>query len=160
MPDDISRSTLLLDALSRSPAGLSTTELVAELAEPVSRAQALAKYGTILRRFVRDGLAEDAGVTEGAYRRPPVRVWQITAAGRVEAAKRRFDLRRAEGLQADLPLEAVRAAAEVRLRQYGSEYSAGHLTWEDFADEVREVLTAALPFLQAQATAEPGRDAG
>ena len=43
----------------------------------------------------------------------------------------------------DIPQEAVRLAAEVRLRQYGSEYSSAHLTWRDFADEAREVLEAA-----------------
>jgi hypothetical protein len=39
----------------------------------------------------------------------------------------------------------VEAAASVRLRQYESEYSASHLTWHDFADEVREVLSAGEP---------------
>jgi hypothetical protein len=41
---------------------------------------------------------------------------------------------------------AVQAAAEVLLRQYGSEYDASHLTWRDFTDPAREVLEAALPY--------------
>lgn len=48
-----------------------------------------------------------------------------------------------------LPDSAIQAAAEVRFRQYESEYSAGHLTWRDFADEVREVLAAAAPAIRA-----------
>jgi hypothetical protein len=48
---------------------------------------------------------------------------------------------------AHLPEAAVRAGAEVRLRQYESEYEAGHLTWRDFAAEVTEILEAALPYL-------------
>ena len=39
--------------------------------------------------------------------------------------------------------EAVKAAAMVRMRQYESEYSLGNLTWQNFADEVSEVLEAA-----------------
>jgi hypothetical protein len=39
----------------------------------------------------------------------------------------------------------VQAAATVRLRQYASEYDATHLSWNDFADEAREILEAALP---------------
>lgn len=42
-----------------------------------------------------------------------------------------------------IPAEAIQAAAEVRLRQYETEYSADHLTWHDFEDEVRAVLEAA-----------------
>lgn len=44
----------------------------------------------------------------------------------------------------EVTAEMVQAAAEVRLRQYGSEYAASHLTWRDFADEAKEVLEAAL----------------
>jgi hypothetical protein len=40
------------------------------------------------------------------------------------------------------PEGAVQRAAEVSLRQYESEYSAGHLTWRDFAAEVTEILDA------------------
>jgi cytosine/adenosine deaminase-related metal-dependent hydrolase len=47
----------------------------------------------------------------------------------------------------EYPEAAVQAAAEVALRQYDSQYSAGHLTWRDFADEVREILDAAAPVL-------------
>lgn len=43
-----------------------------------------------------------------------------------------------------LPQGAVQRAAEVMLRQYDSQYSAGHLTWRDFADDARAILEAAL----------------
>lgn len=49
----------------------------------------------------------------------------------------------------DLPAEAVQAAAEVRLRQYESEYDAARLTWRDFATDMTEVLEAAAPHLAA-----------
>ena len=42
----------------------------------------------------------------------------------------------------DFPPEAIQRAAEVRLRQYDSEYSAAHLTWHDFEDDAREMLDA------------------
>jgi hypothetical protein len=40
--------------------------------------------------------------------------------------------------------DAVQRAAEVMLRQYDRRYSSGHLTWRDFADDAREILTVAL----------------
>ena len=43
---------------------------------------------------------------------------------------------------AEFPEEVIRKAAEVRLRQYDSEYNADHLTWKDFASEVTEILDA------------------
>lgn len=43
--------------------------------------------------------------------------------------------------------EAIEAAAGVMLRVYDSQYNASHLTWHDFADEAREVLTAAAPYI-------------
>jgi hypothetical protein len=49
----------------------------------------------------------------------------------------------------------VQVAAEVRMRQYSTEYDASHLTWEDFADEAREVLEAALSFCDATTDALP-----
>lgn len=39
---------------------------------------------------------------------------------------------------------AVQAAAEVLFRDYESQYSAGHLTWRDFADLARKTLEAAI----------------
>lgn len=45
----------------------------------------------------------------------------------------------------EVPDAAVKAAAEVMLRQYESEYSAAHLTWRDFADPAREILGAVAP---------------
>lgn len=50
----------------------------------------------------------------------------------------------------DIPAEAVEAAAQVRWRQYDSEYDASHLTWRDFAEDVGEILAAALPHIRAQ----------
>lgn len=43
----------------------------------------------------------------------------------------------------DFPESAVQHCAEVMLRQYESEYDAGHLTWRDFADAARAILDAA-----------------
>jgi hypothetical protein len=40
--------------------------------------------------------------------------------------------------------DAVQRAAEVMLRQYDRQYSSGHLTWRNFTDDAREILTAAL----------------
>jgi|SRR5579871_1009568 len=42
----------------------------------------------------------------------------------------------------EFPESVIRKAAEVRIRQYESEYSAAHLTWRDFAAEVTEILDA------------------
>jgi hypothetical protein len=40
---------------------------------------------------------------------------------------------------------SVQLAAEAMLRQYKSQYSAGHhFTWRDFADDARAILEAAL----------------
>lgn len=50
-----------------------------------------------------------------------------------------------------VPEDAVKAAAEVLLRQYATEYSADHLTWKDFTDPAREVLEAAAPVLAGHA---------
>jgi hypothetical protein len=50
----------------------------------------------------------------------------------------------------DIPAEAVEAAALVRLRQYDGEYDASHLTVADFAEDVTEMLAAALPHLRAR----------
>jgi|HubBroStandDraft_6_1064221.scaffolds.fasta_scaffold54087_6 type VI protein secretion system component VasF len=47
----------------------------------------------------------------------------------------------------EMPEGAVQAAAEVRLRQYLSEYDASHLTWRDFEQDAREMLEAAAPLL-------------
>lgn len=47
----------------------------------------------------------------------------------------------------DFPPEVIQRAAEVRLRQYDSEFSSGHLSWQDFAGEVREMLDAVAPEL-------------
>lgn len=55
------------------------------------------------------------------------------------------------GAKIGIPEAAIRAVAEVRLRQYGSEYEASHLTWYDFADDARELLEAALPHLGSNA---------
>lgn len=49
-----------------------------------------------------------------------------------------------------IPKAAIQAAAEVRLRQYESEYSAAHLTWKDFADDTRAMLEAAAPHMGKQ----------
>ena len=54
----------------------------------------------------------------------------------------------------DIPRAAVRAAAEVLLRQYESECNAGHLTWRDFEHAAREVLDAAAPALGEHAAQE------
>lgn len=43
---------------------------------------------------------------------------------------------------ADFPPEVIQRAAEVRYRQYDSEFSAAHLSWQDFAGEAREMLDA------------------
>lgn len=42
-----------------------------------------------------------------------------------------------------LTAAAFQAACEKRLRQYESEYSATHLTWQDFAGEMHELFAAA-----------------
>lgn len=72
-----------------------------------------------------------------------------------------FDLPRTERITVDpavrncgLPAlvvteKAVQAAAKKRAQHYESEYDSTHLTWQDFAGEAREILTAALPFLGA-----------
>jgi hypothetical protein len=39
--------------------------------------------------------------------------------------------------------DAVEAAARVMFRDYERQYSAGHLTWRDFADDAREILESA-----------------
>jgi hypothetical protein len=44
---------------------------------------------------------------------------------------------------AGVPDTAVQAAAQVLLRDHQNEYSAQHLTWQDFADLARQVLEAA-----------------
>jgi hypothetical protein len=49
------------------------------------------------------------------------------------------------------PPEAIQAAAEVMLRQYDRQYSSGHLTWRDFADDATEMLEAAEPHMIAVA---------
>lgn len=46
--------------------------------------------------------------------------------------------------------ESTQAAAEVMLRQYESQYEAGHLTWEDFASDATAVLAAGLGALRQQ----------
>ena len=48
------------------------------------------------------------------------------------------------GSPAVLTDEAVQRAAEVMYRQYDSQYGADHLTWRDFANDARAILTAAL----------------
>ena len=50
----------------------------------------------------------------------------------------------------DLPESAVQAAAEVRRRQYDSEFDASHLRWQDFSGEAREILDAAAPVLAGE----------
>lgn len=50
----------------------------------------------------------------------------------------------------DVPDELIRPAAEVLLRQYGREFNASHLRWQDFAYAASEVLAAALPARDAQ----------
>jgi hypothetical protein len=47
----------------------------------------------------------------------------------------------------DLPESATRAVAEALLRQYESQYDAGHLTWRDFEVSAREITAAAAPIL-------------
>lgn len=47
----------------------------------------------------------------------------------------------------DIPDDAIKAAAEVLLRQYASEYQADHLTWHDFEHAASEILQAAAPFM-------------
>lgn len=42
----------------------------------------------------------------------------------------------------DFPPEVIQRAAEVRYRQYDSEFNASHLSWQDFAGEAREILDA------------------
>lgn len=42
----------------------------------------------------------------------------------------------------EFPPEVIQRAAEVRMRQYESEYSLGPLTWRDFVPEVTEILDA------------------
>ena len=55
--------------------------------------------------------------------------------------------------------EWTRAIAEVRLRQYDSEYSASHLTWEDFTGEAQEIVAALAPLIEARVReAEEQRD--
>jgi hypothetical protein len=49
-----------------------------------------------------------------------------------------------------IPPAAIEAAASICLRRYASEYSAGHLTWRDFADEAGEMLAAAVPLIRAE----------
>jgi hypothetical protein len=48
----------------------------------------------------------------------------------------------------EIPEPAIQAASEVMFREYESQYSAGHLTWRDFADSAHAILTAALPVLE------------
>lgn len=45
----------------------------------------------------------------------------------------------------DYPGHLIQTVAEVRLRQYGTEYDSSHLTWRDFADGAREILEALEP---------------
>ena len=46
--------------------------------------------------------------------------------------------------------DLTRVIAEVRLRQYDSEYSASHLTWEDFTGEAQEIVAAITPLIEAR----------
>lgn len=57
-----------------------------------------------------------------------------------------------------VPDSAVKAAAEVMLRQYDEEYDASYLSWNDFADVAREVLEAAAPILVAAGRAQAAAD--
>jgi hypothetical protein len=59
----------------------------------------------------------------------------------------------------EIPQAVVRAAAEVMLRQYGSEHDASHLTWQDFEFAANEILEAAAPLL-AEAWGVRRRPAG
>lgn len=49
----------------------------------------------------------------------------------------------------DVPAESVKAAAEVMLRQYDSQYNADHLTWLSFTDDAREIAAAAARAIRA-----------
>ena len=46
--------------------------------------------------------------------------------------------------------DLTRAIAEVRFRQYESEYSASHLTWEDFTADADEIAAALAPLIEAR----------
>ena len=50
----------------------------------------------------------------------------------------------------DVPEEAVKAVAATLLRHYDSEYGSSRLTWKDFAEQARELLTAAAPHIERQ----------
>jgi len=55
---------------------------------------------------------------------------------------------------ADYPDSLVRKAAEIRMRQYESEYSLGSATWRDFVPEVTEILDAVTEDLGAAVAAK------
>jgi len=57
---------------------------------------------------------------------------------------------------AEIPEQAVQAVAERMFRRYESEYSAGHLSWRDFADDARADLEAAAPLLAEAWGADEG----
>lgn len=67
---------------------------------------------------------------------------------------------------ADVPDDLIKAASEVMLCQYESEFDAQHLSWESFTGEAREILAAVLPltyrywFEQAFGTEEEIRARG
>jgi hypothetical protein len=56
-----------------------------------------------------------------------------------------------------IPEEAVLVVGEQMLRRYDSQYSSAHLSWQDFADDAREDLEAALPALRRQWAEELGK---
>jgi hypothetical protein len=73
----------LLDKLSRSAGGLSTSQLVNELGElyELSRQLLLNRYGQELARHETSGRVLAVGWTEGDWQRPPSLIWVITPSG-------------------------------------------------------------------------------
>lgn len=113
-------------------------------------------------RYIRQPRRGDA-IRTGKY--GDVTVDSVIGYGRrllaTDASGKQYVLHRADGEKwlrieevgavSGIPDVAIQAAAEVRLRQYDSEYDASHLTWRDFADAAREMLEAALPHLGSRA---------
>lgn len=137
------RPTRILRALDRSPDGLSTLQLAAELAEGIDRSRFLSWYGEILRRYREAGRVEEIGRTKGGYQQCPSVIWRITDEGRkllaciddaprLEAERARANAELAEAAQrrAEALAEGARLYsrqtprgerwnATVRLRQLG-----------------------------------------
>lgn len=77
-----SRTIRILRVLRRSPGGLSTPQLVAELAEGIEPLQkALTWYGGILRRHEDQGNVERAGRTPGGWQQGISTIWHLTDQG-------------------------------------------------------------------------------